>query len=151
MVKTPRALNFPVNRPVSKWLRVLAWWGVGIWVAAITVFSSMTPPQIEKIAPLQIWDKAAHFAAFLAGAINLSLALCWSTVWPWTRVVVCAVLALAVFGAADEIHQLYTPNRFGADPYDWTADVLGSLTGTLLTAFFYARYFRASRPAPAAA
>ncbi len=151
MVKTPRALNFPVNRPVSKWLRVLAWWGVGLWVAAITLLSSMTPPQIEKIAPFEVWDKAAHFAGFLAGAVNLSLALRWSTAWPWTRVIVCGVLALAIFGAVDEIHQLFTPDRSGADPYDWTADTLGSLTGSLLTAFLYARYFRASRPTSAAA
>ena len=140
-----------MNRPAPKWLRILAWWGVGIWATAITILSSMTPPQIEEIAPFQLWDKAAHFSAFLAGGINLALALCWSTGWSWKRVFVVAAGALCVFGAVDEIHQLYTPNRFGADVFDWSADALGSLTGALLTVFVYARNFRPPRPAPARA
>ena len=150
-MKTPRALNLPVNRSAPKWLRVLAWWGVGIWAAAITALSSMTPPQINEIAPFEIWDKAAHFSAFLAGAVNLALALCWSTAWPWKRVVIFTVIAISVFGAVDEIHQLFTPNRSGADPYDWLADALGGITGALLTALLYARYFSPPRPAPARA
>jgi VanZ family protein len=140
-----------VNRSVSNWLRKLAWWGVGLWAATITTLSSMTPPQIEEIAPFQMWDKAAHFAAFTAGGINLTLALAWSTLWPWKRVIIFTAIALAVFGAADEIHQLFTPNRSGADPYDWTADMLGAVTGTLLTSLIYARYCRPRRPTPAGA
>jgi len=140
-----------VNRTAPKWLRVLAWWGVGIWAVAITVLSSMTPPQIEEIAPFQVWDKAAHFCAYLAGAVNLALALAWSTGWPWKRVVLFTVAALALFGAIDEVHQLFTPNRSGADPLDWAADVLGSLVGALLTASIHARYFSTPRTAPARA
>jgi VanZ family protein len=111
----------------------------------------MTPPQIEEFAPFQMWDKAAHFSAFLAGAVNLALALCWSTGWSWKRVVVVTATALCVFGAVDEIHQLYTPNRFGADVFDWSADTLGALTGALLTVLVYARYFCPPLPAPARA
>ena len=140
-----------MNRPAPKWLRVLAWWGVGIWAAAITMLSSMTPPQLYEIAPFEMWDKAEHFIAFGAGAVNLALALCWSTAWPWKRVIVFTVIAISVFGAVDEIHQLFTPNRSGADPYDWTADTLGALTGALLTALIYARYFSTPRQAPARA
>ena len=140
-----------MNRPAPKWLRILAWSGVGIWAATITTLSSMTPPQLEDIAPFQMWDKAAHFSAFLAGAVNLTLALCWSTGWSWKRVIVFTSVALCVFGAVDEIHQLFTPNRTGADPYDWSADTLGSLTGALLTVLVYARYFSTPRPSPAGA
>ncbi len=150
-MKTPRALNLPVNRPVPKWLRIIAWSGVAIWAATITVLSSMTPPQINDIAPFQMWDKAAHFIAFLAGSVNLTLALRWGTAWPWKRVAVFTIAAISVFGAVDEIHQLFTPNRSGADPYDWTADTLGAIAGTLLTATLYARYFSTRRPAPAGA
>jgi VanZ family protein len=138
-------------RPAPKWLRILAWWGVGIWASAIWILSSMTPPQIEEFAPFQMWDKAAHFSAFLAGGVNLTLALCWSTGWPWKRVVVFTSVALCLFGAVDEIHQLYTPNRFGADVFDWSADTLGALTGALLTVLVYARYFCPPLPAPARA
>ncbi len=137
-----------MNRTAPQWLRVLACWGVGIWVTTITVLSSMTPSQLLEIAPFELWDKAEHFLAFGAGAVNLALALCWSTAWPWKRVVVFTIIAISIFGAVDEIHQLFTPNRSGADPYDWTADTLGALTGALLTALVYARYFCAPRPAP---
>ena len=65
--------------------------------------------------------------------------------------IVVTAFALCVFGAVDEIHQLYTPNRSGADVFDWSADTLGALTGALLTIFVYARYFQPSRPAPAGA
>lgn len=140
-----------MNRPAPKWLRILAWWGVGIWASAIWILSSMTPPQIEEIAPFEMWDKAAHFSAFLAGAVNLALALCWSTGWSWKRVVVFTGIALCVFGAVDEIHQLSTPNRSGADVLDWTADALGTFSGALLTVFVYARYFLPPHPAPARA
>jgi VanZ family protein len=124
---------------------------VGLWAATITVLSSMTPPQLEELAPFQFWDKAEHFLAFVAGAVNLTLALSWSTAWSWKRIIIFTAIALAVFGAADEIHQLYTPNRSGADPYDWTADTLGAVTGTLLTSLIYARHCRTRRPAPAGA
>lgn len=140
-----------MNHPVPKWLRILAWSGVVLWAATITVLSSMTPPQLDELAPFKIWDKAAHFSAFFAGAVNLTLALRWSTAWPWKRMVIFTVAALAIFGALDEIHQLSTPHRSGADPFDWTADTLGSVAGALLTAFIYARYFSPPRPAPAAA
>ena len=140
-----------MNRPAPQWLRILAWWGVGIWAATITALSSLTPPQLRAIAPFEMWDKAEHFIAFGAGAVNLALALCWRTAWPWKRVVVFTIIAISIFGAADEIHQLFTPNRSGADPYDWTADTLGALTGALLTALVYARYFSTPRPAPARA
>ena len=140
-----------MNRTAPKWLRVLAWWGVGTWAATITVLSSMTPPQLADIAPFELWDKAAHFTAFLAGAANLALALCWSTAWPWKRVIIFTAIAISGFGAVDEFHQLFTPNRSGADPYDWTADTIGALTGALLTALVYARYFSTPRPAPARA
>lgn len=140
-----------MNRPAPKWLRKLAWWGVGIWATAITILSSMRPDQIQEVAPFEMWDKAAHFSAFLAGGVNLTLALCWSTGWPWRRVVVFAAIALSVFGAIDEAHQYLTPNRSGMDRYDWSADTLGALTGALLTVLVYARYFCPPLPAPARA
>ena len=137
-----------MNHPVPKWLRVLAWCGVGIWATTICVLSSMTPPQLETLVPFQLWDKAEHFIAFAAGATNLTLALRWNKGWPWPRIIIFTAVALSIFGALDEVHQLFTPNRSGADPYDWSADTLGALAGTLLTSLIYARLTRARRPAP---
>ena len=80
--------------------------------------------------------------------MNLALALCWSTAWPWKRVIIFTAVAISVFGALDEFHQLFTPHRSGADPFDWTADTLGALTGALLTVLVYARYLRTPLLAP---
>jgi len=32
----------------------------------------------------------------------------------------------------DELHQLYTPDRSGGDPADWTADCAGGALGALV-------------------
>ena len=111
----------------------------------------MTPSELDKIAAFEMWDKAEHFIAFGAGAVNLALALCWSTAWSWKRLAVFAIIAISVFGAVDEIHQLFTDKRSGADVFDWTADTLGALTGALLTVLVYARYFSTPRPSPTGA
>ena len=42
-----------------------------------------------------------------------------------------AMLFSAIYGASDELHQLFTPKR-SCDFYDWIADVTGALVGMLL-------------------
>jgi len=135
-------------RPSPQWLRYLAWLGVAIWATTIFILSSLTPSQLNDVAPIKIWDKLEHFSAFFAGSVNLTLALIWSTNWSWRRIAVTATVVLAIFGATDEFHQLYTPNRSGADPYDWTADALGALSASIITTSIYARYFRSPLPTP---
>ncbi len=48
--------------------------------------------------------------------------------------IVVAVLAASVYGASDELHQSFVPNRT-ADVLDWVADTLGALAGALGGAF----------------
>lgn len=148
-MKHPRRLKPSVNRSIPIWLPISAWVAVLLWAVAITSLSAMSPRELHEIAPFQFWDKAAHFTAFATGAVALVLALRWSSAWSWPRILCFAVLALAIFGAIDEFHQTFTPHRSGADPSDWTADLLGALAGALLTAFFHARFTRTPRLAPA--
>ena len=129
-------------------LRIAAWLAVAAWACTITYFSTLTGPEIAEFG-ITLWDKAEHFAAFTAGGVALSMALRWTFDWPWKKLARFAILALVVFGAIDEIHQLSTPNRSGADPFDWLADAFGALTGVSLFVGLYARYMRAHRPAPA--
>lgn len=119
------------------------------WAATIVYLSSLSGDQIEEIAP-NLADKVAHFSAFLVGGVLLAVALRLSTAWTWLRIVVVTVLALSAFGAADEYHQLHTPNRSGADLGDWIADALGSIAGAVATSLVYARFARKAAPAPAA-
>jgi VanZ family protein len=63
--------------------------------------------------------------------------------------VACIALGfMAVVGAADEIHQMWTPGRSGADVGDWTADVVGSAIGIACLSLLYARR-SAKSPLPA--
>jgi VanZ family protein len=145
-----RALNPSVNPPIPLWLRTFAWLAVAAWAGTIYFFSSMSGPEIEKLG-VEVWDKAAHFAAFACGGVLLALALRWSVSWPWKKLARFAIVALAIYGAFDEIHQLFTPHRSGADLFDWLADCLGALAGTLLFVVIYGRFIRAHHSAPAGA
>jgi VanZ family protein len=124
------------------WLRGLAWIGVGLWAATVFWFSSRTGPQIEEMNIFQLSDKVAHFIAFFMGAPAFFCALKWSFGWTIRKTVLVCVLGLAIYGASDEYHQLYTVNRTGADVWDWTGDALGGLAGTLMCGFVYARLLR---------
>lgn len=130
-------------------LRTGAWLAVVTWAATIVTLSSLSGPQIEELNWLELWDKAAHFIAFVAGALCVVLALRWSTAWSWRKVVLVAAISVSLFGAIDEWHQLYTPNRTGADVLDWLADTLGAIAGATATRSIYARYQRKNLTAPA--
>ena len=138
-----------LNTP--RWLRPASWFAVAAWALGIVALSSLSGPDIGKINVFDVWDKAAHFAAFAVGAVLLALALRWNTAWSWPRIVCVSIAAISLFGGTDEWHQLYTPKRSGADVGDWIADTLGAIAGAAATAFTHARYTLKNRPAPAGA
>jgi VanZ family protein len=139
----------PNSDPPPIWLRAGAIFALLLWAATVHWFSSRTGEEIVEMNVFELSDKIAHFIAFACGAPPLVCALRWSTRLRWPRIALLATLTLAAYGAADEYHQKFTPNRSGADVYDWTADALGGLAGTLLTISIYARLQRSYRPAPA--
>lgn len=139
-----------MNPPAPFRFRLAAWLALALWASAITYLSSLSGPNIQQFG-ITIWDKAQHFGAFAVGGLLLTLALRLSVSWPWVRVVRFAIIALVIFGALDEIHQLSTPHRSGGDLLDWTADCFGALAGVALFVVIYARFIRADRPASAGA
>jgi VanZ family protein len=132
----------------TTFLVAASWFAVLAWAMTIFILSSMSGQEIQEMAP-SFWDKGAHFIAFAAGAVALTVALRVSTFWSWRRVVVVAIVALSAFGAADEYHQRFTPGRTGADVHDWMADTLGAAAGAVATYLIYGRFSRKSAPAPA--
>lgn len=107
------------------------WWVLfGLWSAGVTALSAM-PGGTVNLPVFPHADKLAHFGMFFVGAFILAAALRQSFRWsPW--VVVPAVIAvMAVLGAIDEWHQLFTPGRSGGDLGDWMADSLGGICGVL--------------------
>ena len=140
----PARMSSPASRFAPRWLRTLAWLGVFVWLGAICFSSSLPGSELQRLAHFMFWDKAQHFLAFAIGSANLALVLRWSTPWPPARVALFTILAVATFGAVDEIHQLFTPGRSGGDAFDWLADAFGAAAGAGSTLFIHAR----RRPSP---
>lgn len=128
--------------------RVVLWSAYVLWMMGITFLSSLSGDQLPQAAArFPGEDKVLHFLAFTVGAVLLALALRQSTRWSWVRIFVSTVTAISVFGIIDEVHQLFTPKRSGADVGDWVADTLGGIAGAATVAFSYVR-FRENSPAP---
>ena len=99
----------------------------------IFVVSSMEQPPfpMPKFEWLTI-DKFYHFIEF--GILGVLLAIAFVNVsprwlpigWIW----VAAALISILYGASDEIHQIFVPGRC-ATVADWVADVFGAIVGVL--------------------
>ena len=107
-------------KPVVRWLPALAWMAVIFWL------SSGPPPTIP--GGIEIPDKVAHFAAYavLGG-------LLWWAAAPLGPAAAgaLAIVGGALYGASDELHQLFAPGRT-ADLVDWLADLGGLAIGVLI-------------------
>ena len=114
-------------------LAMVLWGALFAWACTILWLSSLSPDELPDAA-FALWDKFNHFAAFTVGGWLAGSAL--HTSYPRAggrRIVVLAVLLLAAFGLFDEVLQTITPGRTGADVFDWTADVIGAVTGAVLS------------------
>lgn len=124
-------------------LSFVLWTATIAWAAAILWLSSLSSSELPSVARM-VSDKFSHFMAFAIGGWLAASAM--RSTWPslhFAVPVVTAILMGATFGAFDELFQLLTPGRSGADFYDWVADVLGIVTGsslTLLTHGFLERF-----------
>ncbi|MCE1188364.1 MAG: VanZ family protein [Ignavibacteria bacterium] len=84
------------------------------------------------VPPTGIGDKYEHFLAFAILAILVYFSLMQKTKWKLlTRytAVSCFIVG-TVYGAMDELHQLFVPGRY-CDFYDWLADSIGTVIGIL--------------------
>lgn len=110
-------------------LRLLWLWGpVACYLALIFIVSSRS----EVSIPGGVSDLAAHFVAYLGlGAVILrALAGGVRRGVPLGSAVLAAALA-TLYGASDELHQLFVPGR-SASVEDLVADALGAATGAAL-------------------
>lgn len=73
------------------------------------------------------FDKVVHFSMY---AVLAALVLRATTSYRRVSTAVLVVLVLSAFGAADEYHQAFIPNR-SASILDWVADTLGVIAGVL--------------------
>ena len=111
----------------------LLWLALLCWAAGILWLSARTPQEIPDAAFL-LGDKVSHVIAYTVGGWLAASALRLSRP-PSTAAgaIALAVVLVAGVGMADEMLQAATPGRTGADIYDWLADLVGALTGALLS------------------
>jgi VanZ family protein len=123
---------------------LLAVWGAGLFLV------SSLPGNDVSLPPFPFADKIAHFVYFAAGGFLFAWLLRVFLPGPSRRLLAGTVIVFAAVGALDEIHQLFTPGRMGADPGDWLADVLGAAAGGGVFLMIYEFFTRRARqPAPA--
>jgi VanZ family protein len=129
--KEPKMSASELREKPKKTLRVLAGAGSVLWAALIFVLSSI-PGEGYPSHP-EAMNVVAHFCLYLILAVLLTLAFNGPKRALWKSALLALVIASA-YGASDELHQYFVPNR-NCDPFDWVTDSCGALLGVLLTIF----------------
>ena len=132
-------------------LSVLVWyWGpLAVYAGAIFVLSSMPHPPVPAL-PISYADKLLHALEYSGLGCLLCRALALGGRGFSGRTAVAATIGLgALYGASDELHQLFVPAR-SADVLDWVADVIGASAGAVLYHRARLRPVGASAPQSAA-
>ena len=110
---------------VRRWLPPLLWAGVMLFITSVP--GSAIPRQLTP------YDKIAHFTLYGLFAVLLTRDIVQVTsLW---RATLLAIAIAVVFGAADEWHQRFIPQR-QSDVADLRADALGAAGGALLFALY---------------
>ena len=121
------------------WLR---WGPVAAYAALIFVASSLPfgapNPRVFNLFTL---DKLIHAAEFGLLAALLARALETADGTLTGKMVLLAIILAAVYGALDELHQHFTPNRY-PDLDDGIADAIGAALGALCWLLILRRFPR---------
>lgn len=106
----------------------------------ITLFILTTIPADNIPRLFENQDKYEHFIAYCGLGILLSLALYFQKKVKLisSNAFLFALLFIFVYGAVDELHQLFVPGRY-CDFYDWLADSFGGLIGIGIAFLFVSK------------
>ncbi len=107
----------------------------------IVLFIATTIPAPALPEIFDFSDKIKHFIAYLGFAVLLSLSIHFQEKYKKfaRNFFIYAMIIVAIYGAIDEIHQIFVPNRM-CEFWDWVADVLGGLVGVSFSVMFLKRY-----------
>ena len=108
--------------------RAWLWLPPLLYMALIFYLSSQSEPM--PAVTTRVWDKALHFIEYGALCVLLCRALHGEGLAA-LRLAIVAVALTSVYGATDEVHQSFVPERnAGAD--DWLADTTGGAAAATL-------------------
>jgi VanZ family protein len=105
--------------------RLTAWLPPLVYMAVIFAVSAQPNPLPEVTA--RVSDKVLHLVEYSGLAALLVRALTREG-WGWRDAMLAAIVMTSLYGASDEYHQAFVPNRSPAVS-DWVADSLGALVG----------------------
>ena len=114
------------------------WLPVGLWVALILTVTSVPTIPVPGRAGT---DKLGHFALYFVLGVLSARAAENARSGP-RAAAIAALVAIALFAAADEWHQRFIPHR-SAEVADWIADVGGAAVGIAAYTWLRARRSRA--------
>jgi VanZ family protein len=117
--------------------KFLAWLPAILWAA--TVFFLSAQPTLPEIAP-NIWnfDKVEHFGAYGLLGLLVADALRRAGARTLPKTALLAILITSAYGASDEFHQRFVPNRT-CDVWDWAADTAGGALAVVVYAAYESR------------
>ncbi len=115
-----------------------------ILMAALFFQSSISQIPIPDIG-IDWFDKILHFVVFGILGFLMARSLKYANFKQLnSNFVIWSIIICSIYGAMDEIHQLYVPGRF-ATVGDWVADVLGIIVFVLLYQKILSRRFQSIR------
>jgi VanZ family protein len=112
--------------------RLLLWAPVALLLAYEFWLSTRTPSEMPPIGPsFDGADKLQHMTYFFLTGLFAVRAARFGEGWSRTKTAVFLVLAAALWGCSDEIHQSFTPGR-SVEIGDVLADVAGVTLAVIL-------------------
>jgi VanZ family protein len=120
--------------PLRLWIPAVVWAGL---IFAISAMPGQALPPLPGLHS----DKLVHGAVYAVLGGLLWRALARTTTFNRLPLVAVTVALATLYGASDELHQLFVPGRM-CDVADAVADAVGALTGSLVAAFVSARGYR---------
>ncbi len=101
----------------------------------IILFLATTLP-VQSVPSVAIGDKINHLAAYFVLSCLLYLTLIYQrkSEYLFNKAAFATIVITLVYGALDEIHQMFIPGRF-AEVLDWLADATGAILGVLIISY----------------
>jgi len=93
------------------------------------IFYSSSQSDPAPVLTHVVWDKLLHLGGYAVLGILFFRAL-WGEGVPMLSAVMLAIFLTSAYGATDEWHQAFTPQR-QSDVHDWMADTLGGTIGAV--------------------
>ena len=133
---TDKSVAQSPNRPVAPSVSsriASARRGAIAWAVLLFALTSWpSPPRVALLSRIPQFDKLVHIGLYSVEALLLYGAIAWPGRAVFSVLRVLAVTgAMAVWGAADELHQHWIPGR-SMDADDVAADVSGAALGALV-------------------